>query len=281
MIYTRLHGFLGNQMFQYAAAADLAARLDVPVALDPRRAMAKGQGNLTSVFDLPVVTPDNLPPDQDKHPLAYMAWRFLGRKPYLRREKSLAYDPAITGWEDESYLHGYWQSDKYFASIEEHLRKVFVMIPPMSPENAAIADQIKAGPSVALHVRRGDYVALGASAVCDQAYYTAALRAVTDGLPKDPKVFVFSDDPTWARNNLDVPFEKVVVDLNGRETAHEDMRLMSLCHHNVIANSTFSWWSAWLNSNSKKRVAAPARWFANDHQRNPDILPSDWIAIAS
>lgn len=280
MIYTRLHGFLGNQMFQYAAAADVAARLGVQVALDPRSAMAKGQGNLRDVFDLPVVTPAHLPPDKGKRPIAYAAWRYLGRKPTMHREKSLGYDPAIKGWGDESYLHGYWQSDKYFATVLDHLREVFVMKPPMSPKNAAMADEIAAGSSVALHVRRGDYVALGAAAVCDQAYYTAALKTVTDALAKAPKVFVFSDDPTWARDNLDVPFEKVVVDLNGRETAHEDMRLMSLCQHNIIANSTFSWWSAWLNKNPSKRVAAPARWFANDHQLNPDILPADWIAIA-
>jgi hypothetical protein len=279
MIYTRLHGFLGNQMFQYAAAADLAARLGVEVALDPRRAMAKGQGNLTEVFDLPVAAPSNLPPDQNQRPVAYTAWRYLGRKPVLRREKTLGYAPAIRTWGDESYLHGYWQSEQYFANVIDHLRDVFVMTPPMSPQNAEMAQQIAEGQSVALHVRRGDYVALGASAVCDQAYYTAALKTVTDGLADSPKVFVFSDDPAWARDNLEVPFDKVVVDLNGRDTAYEDMRLMSLCKHNIIANSTFSWWSAWLNQNPSKRVTAPARWFGNNHQHNPDILPKDWIAI--
>lgn len=281
MIYTRLHGFLGNQMFQYAAAADLAARLGVAVALDVRSAQAKGQGDLRDVFDLPVVTPAHLPPSKEDRPLAYATWRYLGGKPRLHREKSLGYDPAIKSWGDESYLHGYWQSEKYFATIVDHLRDVFVMTPPMSPANAAMADEIAAGPSVALHVRRGDYVALGASVVCDQAYYTAALKAVTNGLTKPPRVFVFSDDPVWARDNLHVPFEKVVVDLNGRDTAYEDMRLMSLCHHNVIANSTFSWWSAWLNNTPGRRAAAPARWFGNDHQHNPDILPDDWIAITS
>lgn len=279
MIYTRLHGFLGNQMFQYAAAAQLAARLGVPVALDPRRAAAKGQGNLMDVFNLPVVAPAHLPPDQDHQKLRYTLWRAFGRRPALRRERGLGYDPAFEGWGDESYLHGYWQSERYFADVIAHLREAFVMTPPMSPENAAMAQRIADGPSVALHVRRGDYVALGATAVCDQAYYDAGLQAVTKGLADPPTVFVFSDDPGWARDNLEVPFDKVVVDLNGRETAHEDMRLMSLCQHNVIANSTFSWWSAWLNQTAGKRVAAPARWFANDHQNNPDILPADWIAI--
>ncbi len=279
MIYTRLHGFLGNQMFQYAAAAGLAARLGVDVALDARRARAKGQGDLRDVFDLPVVEPAHLPPDQDRQRLGYLLWRLVGNQPKLRRENNLGYDPAIRTWGDETYLHGYWQSDLYFDHIEDHLREVFVMTPPMSPENAEMAVRIAAVPSLALHVRRGDYVALGATAVCDQAYYDAALAAVTKGLSETPTVFVFSDDPGWARDNLSVPFEKVVVDLNGRETAHEDMRLMSLCQHNVIANSTFSWWSAWLNRNPSKRVAAPAKWFANAHQKNPDILPKDWIAI--
>ena len=281
MIYSRLHGGLGNQMFQYAAAAQLAARLGVEVALDPRRALAKGQGELTTVFDLPVVPPPSLPPDRDERMLGYLLWRLFGRRPVLRREMGLGYDPAFETWGDESYLHGYWQSQKYFADIEDRLREDFVMTPPMSAENAEMAQRIAAGPSVALHVRRGDYVALGATAVCDQAYYDAALKAVTDGLTEAPTVFVFSDDPGWARDNLAVPFEKVVVDLNGREMAHEDMRLMSLCQHNVIANSTFSWWSAWLNRNPQKRVAAPSRWFANTHQSNPDILPESWIRIGS
>lgn len=280
MIITRLHGGLGNQMFQYAAGATLAARLDVPLALDPRPAAAKDQGDLRDIFDLPLTEPDHLPPDRDAHPVAYALWRLLGRTPILRREKALGYNPGFDTWSDGSYLHGYWQSQKYFAPIMDRLRRDFTMAPPMSPANADMAAQIAQSPCVALHVRRGDYVALGASAVCDQAYYDAALAAVTDGLDDTPRVFVFSDDPGWARDNLSVPFEKTVVDLNGRDTAHEDMRLMALCTHNVIANSTFSWWSAWLNPNPDKRVAAPARWFGNDHQHNPDILPESWLRIS-
>ena len=279
MIYTRLHGFLGNQMFQYAAAAQLAARLGVSVALDDRRARANGQGNLCDVFDLPVVPPAHLPPDQDKRRLSYLLWRTLGRRPVLHRERDLGYDPAFERWGDESYLHGYWQSEKYFADQVEHLRSVFQFTPDMSPENEDMAARIKDAQAVSLHVRRGDYVGIGAAAVCDQAYYDAALDRVTAELSGSPHVFVFSDDPAWARDNLNVPFEKTVVDLNGRDAAHCDMHLMSLCQHNVIANSTFSWWGAWLNANPGKRVAAPVKWFGNDHQHNPDIIPESWIRV--
>ena len=280
MIISRLHGGLGNQMFQYAAGAALADRLGVPLALDPRPALAKNQGDLREIFDLPVTDTATLPPDRSTQPLAYLVWRLLGRSPKLRREKGLGYNIGFESWGDGAYLHGYWQSERYFERIIPRLRTDLVMRPPMSPANADMAEQIAAGPSIALHVRRGDYVALGASAVCDQAYYTAALAAVSDGLTTRPRVFVFSDDPAWARDNLSVPFEKTVVDLNGRDTAHEDMRLMSLCTHNVIANSTFSWWAAWLNQNPDKRVAAPVQWFGNTHQHNPDILPEKWLRIA-
>lgn len=280
MIISRLHGGLGNQMFQYAAGAALATRLGVPLALDPRPAAAKDQGDLREIFKLPLVTPNHLPPDRDRRPVAYALWRKLGRTPVLRREDGLGFNAAFDHWGDGSYLHGYWQCERYFTPITNRLRSDFIMTPPMSPQNAEMAKRIAEGTSVALHVRRGDYVALGASAVCDQAYYDAALQTVTEDLQGILRVFVFSDDPCWARDNLSVPFEKTVVDLNGRDTAHEDMRLMSLCTHNVIANSTFSWWSAWLNANPDKRVAAPAKWFGNDHQHNPDILPESWLRIA-
>ncbi|SDG67556.1 alpha-1,2-fucosyltransferase [Sulfitobacter delicatus] len=279
MIYSRLHGRLGNQMFQYAAGAALARRVGVPLALDWRRADAKGEGRLTDIFDLPVAKPERMPPGQDARPLAYAAWRLLGRRPKFRREKGLGYNPAFETWGDEIYLHGYWQSQRYFENIRDHLHEVFTVVPPMSPANAEMAARIASVPSVALHVRRGDYVALGATAACDQAYYDRALAAVADGLGQPPTVFVFSDDPNWARDNLEVPFEKVIVDLNGPDTAHEDMRLMSLCQHNIIANSTFSWWSAWLNTTPGKRVVAPTRWVLNADQHNPDILPEDWIAV--
>jgi hypothetical protein len=279
MIITRLHGRLGNQMFQYAAGAALAAREGVPLAIDTRRAIHKNEGVLTRVFDLPLSDPAYLPPAQHARPLSHALWRLIGRRPRFRRERGLGYNPAFETWGDHSYLHGYWQSETYFAPIAERIRKDFTFTPEMSALNREMATRIAAASqAVALHVRRGDYVALGASAACDQAYYNAALAAVTAGL-EDVTVFVFSDDPAWARDNLDVPFNKVVVDFNGPESDYEDMRLMSLCDHNITANSSFSWWAAWLNRNPAKRVAAPARWVLNADQSNPDILPESWIAI--
>ena len=279
MIITRLHGRLGNQMFQYAAARALALRSDVPVAVDARTARYRGEGVLTRVFDLPLSEPDTLPPSRHEAPLRYVSWRYLRRPPVLRRERGLGYNPEIENWRDGSYLHGYWQSERYFSDVAETIRKDFTFPAIPDPENAEMAARIGDTLSIALHVRRGDYVALEAHALCDQAYYGEALKRVLKGLEADPTVFVFSDDPGWARENLELPCTKVVVDHNGPERDFEDMRLMSLCDHNVIANSSFSWWAAWLNRNEHKRVAAPTRWFGNPSMHNPDILPEGWMRI--
>lgn len=281
MITTRLHGRLGNQMFQYAAARGLAARLGVPVALDTRGAIRRGEGVLTRVFDLPLAEPDRLPPDRKEAPLAYGLWRLFGRNPRFRRERGLGYNSGFESWGDDSYLHGYWQSERYFAHVADTIRRDFAFPAFSNAQNEEMAAQIGDSLAISLHVRRGDYLTLGAHAVCDEAYYAAALERVLDGLSGTPRVFVFSDDPDWAKENLPLPVEKIVVDFNGPETDFEDMRLMSLCLHNIIGNSSFSWWAAWLNAHADKRVAGPVQWFGNPKLHNPDILPKGWLRIAA
>jgi glycosyl transferase family 11 len=279
MIYTRLHGRLGNQMFQYAAARGLAARHGVQVALDTRGAERRGEGVLTRVFDLLLGDPTGLPPARHETLLRYALWRFSGREPVFHRERGLGFNRQVKTWGDNSYLHGYWQTERYFHHIEADIRQDFTFPALSEPQNAEMADRIASGLSVSLHVRRGDYLTLGAHVLCDQAYYEAALAAVLDGVTGTPTVYVFSDDPDWARDNLPLACDKVVVDFNGPETDFEDMRLMSLCQHNIIGNSSFSWWAAWLNTNAGKRVAGPDRWFGDPKLSNPDILPPEWYSI--
>jgi len=279
MIFTRLHGRLGNQMFQYAAARALAMRLGTQVVLDPRQAQNRGEGELSEVFDLPVAKAAGLPPARHLAPLRYLMWRLTGQRPVFRREKGLGYNQGFDSWGDDSYLHGYWQSERYFAPIAAEIRRGFRFPDSRSRQNAEMAGRIGQGVSVSLHVRRGDYLTLGAHVLCDQRYYEAALRAVLDGIEGEPTVYVFSDDPGWAKDNLPLPCHKVVVDFNGAGADFEDMRLMSLCQHNIIANSSFSWWGAWLNRHAAKRVAGPANWFGDPKLSNPDILPGEWLKI--
>ncbi|ATG37209.1 hypothetical protein PhaeoP23_03123 [Phaeobacter piscinae] len=284
MIITRLHGRLGNQMFQYAAGRALADRLGVSVALDSRGAELRGEGVLTRVFDLDLATPDILPPLRQRAPLGYALWRSLGQHlgagPKLRREAGLGYNPGFADWGDNSYLHGYWQSERYFAQSAERIRRDFTFPEYANQQNAEMAARIHETNAISLHVRRGDYLTLAAHVLCDQAYYEAALARVLDGLEGHPTVYVFSDDPQWAKENLPLPCDKVVVDFNGADTDYEDMRLMSLCKHNIIGNSSFSWWAAWLNQTPDRRVAGPAKWFGDPKLNNPDILPPDWLRIS-
>lgn len=281
MIISRLHGRLGNQMFQYAAAAGLAARLGTTVAIDSREAIARGEGVLTRVFDLPLTDPDTLPPLKSQNPIRYGLWRKFGAAPKFLRENGLGYNASLETAPDASYLHGYWQCDRYFAHIDSDIRAAFTFPDFTNTQNAEMAAQIAETPSIALHVRRGDYVSLNAHVLCDQAYYTAALTRILSDLIETPTVFVFSDDPDWARDNLDLPTQKVVIDFNGPDTDFEDMRLMSLCDHNIIANSSFSWWSAWLNTNPNKIVTGPSSWFGDPNLQNPDILPATWNKISA
>lgn len=279
MIYTRLHGRLGNQMFQYAAARALALRVGTSVALDARGALHRGEGVLTRVFDLDLADPRDLPPAKHERALGYALWRALGLRPQLRRERGLGYNPAFETWGDDSYLHGYWQSERYFADIAETIRKDFTFPAFTSTQNAGMADRIRETTAISLHVRRGDYLTLGAHVLCDQTYYETALTKILENVSGTPTVFVFSDDPQWAKDNLPLPCEKVVVDFNGPETDFEDMRLMTLCAHNIIGNSSFSWWAAWLNTHAGKTVVGPRKWFGDPKLGNPDILPDDWIGI--
>jgi hypothetical protein len=279
MITARLHGRLGNQMFQYAAARALSLRHGTPVALDARDVLRRGEGVLTRVFDLPLADPPPLPPTRAENLPRHMLWR-LARRPRYHRERGLGYNPDFERFSDDSYLHGYWQSERYFAEVAETIRRDFSFPDFADARNAEMAARISESLAISLHVRRGDYLTLGAHVLCDQAYYDAALGHVTAGLGDAPTVFVFSDDPDWARSNLPLPCEKVVVDFNGADTDYEDMRLMSLCRHNIIGNSSFSWWAAWLNGNPGKRVAGPARWFGDPKLANPDILPNNWAKIA-
>ncbi|KXF88950.1 alpha-1,2-fucosyltransferase [Phaeobacter inhibens] len=284
MIITRLHGRLGNQMFQYAAGRALADRLGVSLALDSRGAELRGEGVLTRVFDLDLATSDILPPLRQRAPLGYALWRGLGQHlgtgPKLRREVGLGYNPDFVDWSDNSYLHGYWQSERYFAQSAERIRRDFTFPKYSNQQNTEMAARIGETNAISLHVRRGDYLTLAAHVLCDQAYYEAALAQVLDGLEGQSTVYVFSDDPQWAKENLPLPCDKVVVDFNGADTDYEDMRLMSLCKHNIIGNSSFSWWAAWLNQTPDRRVAGPAKWFGDPKLNNPDILPPGWLRIS-
>lgn len=291
MIISRLIGGLGNQMFQYAVARSLAMRtggealLDI-AAYDTFRVFPYSLGDLS--VRAGIARPEQV------YRLRRAAERgvraILARRvPILRSlqhdhvvvEKHFHFDPGVLRLRGNVYLEGYWQSEKYFAEHRDVIRADLQVRTPPDAFNADMARRIRAAGAnaVSLHIRRGDYItnpsANAFHGSCEPSYYRAALAALV-GHGIQPVVFAFSDDPEWARTHLalDAPCTFVVQDDPGRSV--EDLRLMSLCSHHVIANSTFSWWGAWLGHNPARRVIAPATWFKGSDWDTRDLIPSSW-----
>ena len=175
-------------------------------------------------------------------------------------------------------LYGYWQSASFFEGSEEGVRKQF-NFPNLDDDK--IAAEIKNTPqSVAIHIRRGDYVsdpvATERHLICDMPWYKAAWNFVRSNL-EDSHAFVFSDDPAWVRDNLNFEGNITIVENTPDEEPWKDMARMSLCEHYIISNSSYSWWAAYLSNSASKMVVAPKYWFNGVPSVDINICPDDWI----
>ena len=182
---------------------------------------------------------------------------------------------------DSSYLDGYFQSFKYFELIADQIRNELSPVTDYGKLDLEVKSKIESVESVSIHVRRGDYVTSKASmktlGVCDLDYYDRAINEIVRRLG-DPHFFIFSDDPEWSKENLKVPGSVTYVSHNSGPTAFQDIRLMSICNHHIIANSTFSWWGAWLNSSKEKIVITPKKWFSNG-MSSKTLIPENWLQV--
>lgn len=287
MIFVRLVGGLGNQLFQYACARAVALRCGAELVLDLRELV---QPAAHAVYGLDqfatharIGQPKELPPARGRI-LPYALWRAGLMRPRFLRERGLGLNSAVLAARDNTYLHGYFQSEGYFRDVTAALREELRIVTPISDENRHWFDRIvQDDRAVSLHVRRGDYVATATGQAlhgsCDAGYYARAVTKIRERLGRSPVFYVFSDDPGWARQHLDLGAEMIVLSHNPATAAVEDMRLMGACRHHVIANSTFSWWGAWRNPSPGKLVIAPQRWFSDPKLFNPDICPADWLRL--
>jgi hypothetical protein len=175
------------------------------------------------------------------------------------------------------YLHGFWQSERYFSDIDTMLRQELTVGDDPDPPNAEMARAITMTESIAVHVRHGDNANSVARAlgVLPREYYDRAARAIDDEVGA-ARFFVFSDDIPWARSFLGGGFHATYVEHNPPARSREDLRLMVLCKHHILANSTFGWWGAWLGRKEGQIVQAPRRYYQNIDQPNPDLYPEDW-----
>lgn len=177
------------------------------------------------------------------------------------------------------FFLGYWQSEKYFKNIELDIRKVFEF-KNVNEENLNFSKIIRDCNSVSIHIRLGDYVGLeSVKGICTKKYYENAIDYVNNHTD-NPIYFVFSNDISQTKSMFKSREESFIyVDLNVKDNSNLDMFLMSNCRHNIIANSSFSWWAAWLNSNEKKIVITPEKWVNDNVNKNKHIIPKQWIKI--
>lgn len=290
MVITKLIGGLGNQMFQYAVARRIACYAGVPVKLDlsgfqnyPLRSYALDCFNVKAELASEAEVARFVErPGRWKR----MATRILGTKgdlpPGMIKERSFRFDPELLSLEGDIYLDGYWQSEKYFREIEGCIRDEFTVKSDPEGLNRELAEMIKEVDAVSVHVRRGDYVSDPVTSAwhgtCSPRYYEQAAALIARTV-RNPHFFVFSDDPAWAEQNIHLGYSSVHVKHNGPDRHFEDLRLMSSCRHHVIANSSFSWWGAWLGRSPGKIVIAPSRWFNTEEMDTSDLIPDTWIKL--
>jgi hypothetical protein len=287
VIITRLQGGLGNQMFQYAAGLRLAAARQTKLKLDLTLLDARSGGTPRHYeldrfrISAERATPEEMETLLAKRPLAARISRRLDRRA-AARERHYHYDPAVARLPDGTCLEGYWQSERYFADAAARVREEFSFAREPSGRDAELAREIARRAAVSLHVRRGDYAANATTrafhGLCPIDYYRRAAAYVSERV-RDPLFVLFSDDPEWTRTHLDLGGDAIAIDHNGPQGGPEDLRLMSLCRHHVIANSTFSWWGAWLNPDPEKIVIAPERWFEDGARDTSDLLPGRWVKL--
>ena len=295
MTIVRLQGGLGNQMFQYAIGRRLALLHQVDLKLDLTELLDRtAKSNFTfREYELNAFQINSLIAEVEEVSLFYrndivskIKRLFIPAK--LIQESSLNFEPAILNSGNQVYLNGYWQSEKYFESIRTVLLSDFTLRQSFLDKHTAdegittIKTQIETTPSVSVHFRRGDYITDSITnsvhGTCTADYYRNAINLIRQKVAS-AHLFLFSDDPEWLlKNRLFNDLPTTVVTTSNK---HLDMYLMSLCQHNIIANSSFSWWGAWLNRNPEKLVIAPEKWFANGNMNDQttDLIPEKWIRI--
>lgn len=284
MIIVKIMGGLGNQMFQYALYEKLKS-LGKRVKTDTESFYRHDNKRKYELNKFPRVETEEASQKEKEYYFQYAgSWHhkiegklFESRKK-VRSFEGFQYCEDVYKVED-AYISGFWQSEKYFESITNIIRERFQFEEPRDLKNLKFLDQIKTQNSVAIHVRRGDYLSPVNQKIygniCTERYYKEAINYFENKFG-DVTFFVFSNDTEWVRNNLKMK-KAVIVDGNDGEKAIFDMLLMANCRHNIIANSSFSWWGAWLNRNAEKKVIAPSKWV--NTEKVEDIWCKEWIKM--
>jgi hypothetical protein len=275
MIIIRVKGGLGNQMFQYAIAKAFSLETKRPFKLDisifesyKLHDFGLHHFNIQSNF--------YLPESKWKRKLKKIFNKVVF---YNEDHHAFNFNPnLIQTKSDILFLEGYYQTQKYFLKYEKEIRADFEIVSPLKQQTIETVAYMQSVNSVSIHFRRGDYIGNPVHETDNSKYYKEAIQLVERKV-EDPVYFLFSDDIPWVKENFTSNFETHFVDFNDASTNFEDLKLMSSCKHNIIANSSFSWWGAWLNSHLNKIVIAPKVWFNTEKVNTSDLIPENWIKL--
>lgn len=295
MVIVQLSGGLGNQLFQYAAGRAIALTTQSALKLDLsncadgayrpyRLGLFHIAAQLADRSEVPFEFRQTYRPSIVRKAYRKLPGRLQPRRsgPRVIRETSFAFDESVMYAGEDVYLVGYWQSPKYFADAEDVIRSDLVLTPAEAGVGTSLASDVRRQGTVSVHVRRGDYVtSLETSAfhgVCSAQYYADALELLS-AHAEVRTVYVVSDDIEWARTELRFATPTVFVNDPGDGSDIRDFFLMSQCEHHIIANSSFSWWAAWLGRHPDGIVVSPRQWFTDATIDTSDLRPADWLMV--
>ncbi len=272
-IIVNLIGGAGNQMFQYALGytISLLHGQDLYIDLSSYENYKVRNFELNKFgFDIKIANQEDCEILNRKH--------FF--KKILYKDKSKTFNPKLLNIKGSAYLKGFWQSEKYFSCMRDEILSLFEFRDKSFIVNHNLLQDIKNSNAVCVNLRLGDYITNETNKrihfVCKKDYYTNAIKYMCKNIT-NPKLFVFSDDIEGSKEFLPDGYDFVFADTANWQ---EDMYFMSECKHNIVANSSFSWWAAWLNKNPDKIVAAPSRWYTKEARVNDkDVVPNNWVKI--
>lgn len=282
-IKIKLTGGLGNQMFQFANGYTIAKKKNAKLYLDlswfNRRILHNGfeLDHVFNVYSKVIFLKKNF--SLKKLNLSNFL-NELNFTYYKYNEPHYHYSAKINQIPNHCFLKGYWQSELYFKEYTDDIKKIFCFKNIEDQENILIKNKIINNNSVSVHIRRGDFL-LERNKIHQinlKKYYSESIKKILE-FNNNPFFFIFSDDPIWVSKNFIINSKHIFVKNNKGNNSYLDMKLMSLCKTNIISNSTFSWWAAWLNINENKKIYAPKNWFNDKSISTDDLIPSTWIRI--
>jgi hypothetical protein len=306
MVVVKLFGGLGNQMFQYALGKSFSIKNNLEFKIESKSGFEKdfynrklgiNNFNITAEEVNYAILPKKII-EKSKIKWVQKIVEYLDNKfpkiNYLLclnkwniiHEKNKYFSPINYNGSRNLYLIGYWQSEKYFKNIREELINEFSLKNSLNNENLKIANLIINSNSVSVHYRRLHGISNGivskahanTHGVISEEYYENSIKYIKNKI-SDITFFIFSDDISWAKENLKNTENIIFVDINDDDKNFLDLYLMSLCKHQIIANSSFSWWAAWLNKNPNKIIISPKKWYVDETLNKNDTIPENWITF--